>query len=506
MLCEKGHIAGEQSSRNWGWCRKMARDPREIPLVIESLRLWQGMNQTVEAETGFRTCGIMYLAETPGRPRRGSTAGSTMPATTSSTRGSSTAPRSRACCPARPKPWAGALYTPSDGKAEPQNGGAGDRRGGAAAWRDDPRRNARRAASRPQAGRVAAVVTEKGRIACQSVVLAGGAWSRLFCGNLGIDLPQLKVLGSVMRTERLDGGPEISASGGLFGYRKRMDGGYTVATLGVRTIDLVPDSFRLSAEYLPAIRLHWKKLRLRVGRRFAEEWRHAAALEPRSSPRRSRRCGCSIPAADPFVLDRARASIAEAFPAFRNVAVAESWGGMIDVMPDAIPVISAGRRACPVFHRDRLFRPRFRDRPGRRQAGCRHGHRRADRSSTRRRSACRASPTGRTRGRTRSRADSATPNQPAASFCRNCASSPATRPPLRWITAANSSRCVTFMLIAGDIDVGDLVPPAVVDEVPVEADRTAGEHDFAADDGFLAVRAGAVTRNGSPPNAPRRAV
>ena len=29
VLCEKGHIAGEQSSRNWGWCRKMARDPRD---------------------------------------------------------------------------------------------------------------------------------------------------------------------------------------------------------------------------------------------------------------------------------------------------------------------------------------------------------------------------------------------------------------------------------------------------------------------------------------------
>ena len=34
LLCEKGHIAGEQSSRNWGWCRKMGRDPREIPLII----------------------------------------------------------------------------------------------------------------------------------------------------------------------------------------------------------------------------------------------------------------------------------------------------------------------------------------------------------------------------------------------------------------------------------------------------------------------------------------
>src|ERR1041384_5091792 len=62
-LCEKGHIAGEQSSRNWGWCRKMARDPRELPLIVESLRLWERMNETVEAETGFRTCGILYLGE-----------------------------------------------------------------------------------------------------------------------------------------------------------------------------------------------------------------------------------------------------------------------------------------------------------------------------------------------------------------------------------------------------------------------------------------------------------
>ncbi len=27
VLCEKGKIAAEQSSRNWGWVRKMGRDP-----------------------------------------------------------------------------------------------------------------------------------------------------------------------------------------------------------------------------------------------------------------------------------------------------------------------------------------------------------------------------------------------------------------------------------------------------------------------------------------------
>src|SRR5712671_2190721 len=62
-LCEKGHIAGEQSSRNWGWVRKMMRDPRELPLIIESLRLWQGMNETVGAETGFRQSGILYVCD-----------------------------------------------------------------------------------------------------------------------------------------------------------------------------------------------------------------------------------------------------------------------------------------------------------------------------------------------------------------------------------------------------------------------------------------------------------
>src|SRR5882724_7469686 len=64
VLCEKGHIAGEQSSRNWGWCRKTRRDPREIPLIIESMRLWEDMNRTVEAETGFRQTGILFAVET----------------------------------------------------------------------------------------------------------------------------------------------------------------------------------------------------------------------------------------------------------------------------------------------------------------------------------------------------------------------------------------------------------------------------------------------------------
>ncbi len=336
-LCEKGHIAGEQSSRNWGWCRKMGRDPRELPLIIGSLRLWQGMNERVEAETGFRQPGIAYLAENQAELGE-------LEAWLEHARQYQldtrlvTRAEAAELMPGLSGDWAGGMFTPSDGKAEPQRAAPAianaARRKGAAIVTNCAVRGVETAG-----GRVAGVVTEKGRIACSQVVLAGGAWSRLFCGNLGIELPQLKVRASVMRTEPITGGPEVSASGGLFGIRKRMDGGYTVATLGVRTIDLVPDNFRLLRPYLPAVRLHWSRLRFRIGRRFVEEWRTKRRWQlDEETPFESVRT--LDPEPDPYVLDRAENAVKAALPAFRDMVVAERWAGMIDVMPDAIPVIS----------------------------------------------------------------------------------------------------------------------------------------------------------------------
>src|SRR5215468_3209429 len=118
-LCEKGHIAHEQSSRNWGWCRKMARDPRELPLAIESLRMWQGMNEIVAAETGFRSAGIMYLAEIPADVAR-------LESWLDHARQHQLdsriigGPEVGRRLPGLAKEYAGALYTASDGKGEPQ--------------------------------------------------------------------------------------------------------------------------------------------------------------------------------------------------------------------------------------------------------------------------------------------------------------------------------------------------------------------------------------------------
>ena len=54
-LCEKGGIGKEQSSRNWGWVRISRRDPREVPLMAEALRIWSGLDQRIGRDTSTAT-------------------------------------------------------------------------------------------------------------------------------------------------------------------------------------------------------------------------------------------------------------------------------------------------------------------------------------------------------------------------------------------------------------------------------------------------------------------
>jgi glycine/D-amino acid oxidase-like deaminating enzyme len=335
-LCEKGRIGGEQSSRNWGWCRTMGRDSREIPLAIESLRLWRDMNRRTGRETGFRQAGIVYLCETEqeiaaqeqwladarqyqvdARVLRGAAVDTVVPDAS--------------------RMFVAALHTPTDGRAEPAQAAPAIAEAARAAGAAVLTRCAVRGIE-TQGGRIAGVVTEKGRIAADAVVVAGGAWSRLFCGNAGVELPQLKVLGSVFRTAPLAGGPEVSASGSVFAFRKRLDGGYTVARRNANVADITPDSFRLLWQYLPTLRRNYGEVRLRLGRRFLEEWgirRHWSLDE--TTPFEAVRVLDPAPRQAP--LDEARTVLSRAFPVFARMQVAESWAGLIDVTPDAVPVI-----------------------------------------------------------------------------------------------------------------------------------------------------------------------
>jgi glycine/D-amino acid oxidase-like deaminating enzyme len=336
VLVEKGRLAGEQSSRNWGFCRTQGRDQAEVPLALESLRLWDRMDQRVGGDVGFQRAGACYLCETPAEV-------ATYQAWLDNARQWQVQSRILgpdevdAVLPGSSRRWAGALYTPNDGRAEPQRAvplmAQAARRLGAAIVTNCAARGVETAG-----GRVSGVVTEHGTIACGAVVLAGGAWSRLFCGNMGVDFPQLKILGSVMRTEPLSGPPELAVAGPDFAFRKRRDGGYTVARRNKYEAHVVPDSFRLLPRFFSAMIRQKHEYRVRLFGRFREELRipRRWALD-QASPFEATRV--LDPAPNPAIIEESRRNLIRAFPAFGPVRIAQSWGGLIDTTPDAVPVI-----------------------------------------------------------------------------------------------------------------------------------------------------------------------
>ena len=361
VLCEKGYIAGEQSSRNWGWCRKMCRDPRELPLAIEALRLWGDMNRVTGVETGYRQSGIMYMCESQEQLAKYEPWLEHAREYQIDTKILSGAEVS-ALMPGATHIWAGAIHTPSDGSGEPQMGAPIIARTAQANGATILQNCAVRGID-TTGGRVTGVVTEKGRIACQSVVVAGGAWSRLLCGNTGIDLPQLKVLLSVMRTEKLDGGPEISATGDGFGWRKRLDGGYNVSNRGGTMFDIVPDAFRLMKDFLPMRRIHSGGTTMRLGKRFIEEWGTRADLAHGRTPP-FEKVRTLDPKPSRAVLDGAKPNIQAAFPVFRNVGRSTDLGRLRRCDARRHSGDLRHRQPPGPLHRHRLLRPRLRHRPG----------------------------------------------------------------------------------------------------------------------------------------------
>lgn len=346
-LCEKGGIGQEQSSRNWGWVRLARRDPREVPLMVEALRIWSGLDQRIGRDTGYTRSGIAFSCATDAY-RAEMERWIDQNAARYQVGMRMLDPKEfEAMYPGTRLKTKGALYAPMDGRAEPQKAAPAI----AEAARDRGAAILTQCAVRgieTKGGRISGVVTERGVIACSSVVLAGGAWSNLFCGRFGIDLPQLKVMNSVIRTEPLEGGPDYALWDDDFAFRKRQDGGYTVASGRTNIVDIVPKSFRYARAFLPALAHEWRSLSFRVGPRFLEEARQSQNWSmDGASPFEA--CRVLDPTPSQRVVDKAMTALKRAYPVFEGAKAAQAWAGYIDVTPDAVPVISAVD-AVPGFH------------------------------------------------------------------------------------------------------------------------------------------------------------
>ncbi len=332
---EKGRVAAEQSSRNWGWIRKQGRDLAELPLMIEASALWERVAGALDADVGFGRRGVTYLIETEAEEAdRAAWLDRARPFQLDSRMLS--AAETAALLGREDRAFRGALHTPSDATAEPRLAVPAVARRLRALGGHVLEGCAVRGLDRA-AGRVAGVVTERGRVKCDAAILAGGAWSRTFLENFGLSLPQLAVVSSALRTQPL---PRVAPGGvGAAGaaFRRRADGGYTLARTGAARLDLTPAAFAHLRAFAPTALSAREILRVRVGRSFFGPLGRRRWTEDEVSP--FERWRVLDPAPEDRLLDDVLASAARLHPQLRGALAVERWAGLIDVTPDEVPVI-----------------------------------------------------------------------------------------------------------------------------------------------------------------------
>jgi len=338
-LIEKGRVAGEQSSRNWGWVRQQGRDRYELPIMMESNRIWRGLAaETGEKDLAFTGAGQVYLAE----DRRGLAKFEEWHDVAREhqldTRMLS-AEEAREAASGVEGRWVGGMLTPSDGRAEPFVAvpalARAARRIGVSITESCAVR-----AVETAAGQVRGVHTERGPVRAERVVLAGGAWATCFARNAGLDLPQLVVRSTVGRTHPAPdrGLPNVSAPG--FCIRRRADGGYTVTTGDVAEHYLCARSFKDLTKFLRLMRKSARDLRLKpkppAG--YPGAWGSKTRWTPDEVTPFERMRVLNPPPSEE-VRRRLVQRLPKRTPWLHEAGVAEMWAGMIDVTPDAVPYI-----------------------------------------------------------------------------------------------------------------------------------------------------------------------
>ena len=100
----------------------------------------------------------------------------------------------------------------------------------------------------------------------------------------------------------------------------------------------MPDSFRLLPQFLAPRSDTRKEYRIRLFGRLREEARIPRRWRlDETSPFEATRI--LDPAPNPAIVEESRQNLVRAFPAFAPAKIAQSWGGLIDSTPDAVPVI-----------------------------------------------------------------------------------------------------------------------------------------------------------------------
>ena len=336
VLVEKGEIANEQSSRNWGWVSQL-RNPAEAELQMLSQSIWPTLSDELEADLEWQQAGSLYLAEDEAEFEHLQRQAEVMRGVGMDV-GMLTRNEAEGLIPEIAGDWHGAYHNRTNGQADPVKTTTAFAR---AAQEKGVRiyTNCAVESLGVSNGEVRSVQTELGEVRTSVVVCAAGAWSSVIGRMVGLNLPQRKVRATVARTNPVPLFTRVNVWGMGVAVRQRNDGSLIVAGDGTADYDVTLDSFRHMRLFFPAYLRNRRDIRLHFGSEFLKDvsrrmpwsdsrshpFRHTVGVEPKPNLKKVRdgleRLQMLYPHLD------------------GKVQIESSWAGYIDGTPDRVPVI-----------------------------------------------------------------------------------------------------------------------------------------------------------------------
>jgi len=293
-LLEQGSLASMASGWTLGGVRQSGRHPAELPLASAAVARWEQLGEELGADVEYRREGNLRLARSPEEVPVIQTIVAEQPNLGLDLRFLPDNAAVREIAPAIAESVLAASYCPTDGHANPITtvramAGAAARHG--ATLRTETVVTTIDASG----GRVRGVRTRGGDIAADVVVVAAGVYSARLCAPLGLDLPIQVSRVAVVQTVPLP--PLIQqvlgTAGADFAGRQEVGG-----------------RFRLTGGGRP--------------------WPHQLDdLAHGDDP--------VLPPAEDVIAALTRGI--EVLPALGDARVARVWGGLLDMTPDALPII-----------------------------------------------------------------------------------------------------------------------------------------------------------------------
>ncbi len=337
-VLEKGLVGAEQSSRNWGWCRQLNRDEREIPLILHALQRWHELSKEIGMDVGFRATGLVYATCTEKDIRNWDNWGK-MAKQYGIRSQILNAAEAKAMTPGSRTAWKGGVHSPDDGYADPALAAPGLMEAAVKKGAFLFQRCAVRGLD-ISAGQVSGVITERGLIKTSRVVCAAGAWTSLFCRRHGIDLPAGNVIGSAFRTYPVEQVITRPFYTDAFACRPRSDGGYTIALSGTGRLEPGIQGLKYARQFFPLYKARRLNLETKIRLTSFLQGPESLARWSMERPSPFEKIRILDPTVSDGVVEKGLMAIGREYPALAGLRVTQAWGGVIDCMPDDISVIS----------------------------------------------------------------------------------------------------------------------------------------------------------------------